>query len=127
MTEKEIRAYIAALQPILKLADWEIRVEIGNCHPDSWAQTFTSARYKKATVRVSAEIVAGNCEENVRAILIHELMHCYTASGQKSMDSLIDPERSERDRLLGEIMNDTIESLIDPMSEVIEGLLEVEA
>ncbi len=127
MTESEIKAYIAALQPVLKLADWEIRVEMGKCDADCWAQNFTSARYKKATIRVSAEILAGNCEENVKAILIHELMHLYTAYGHKQVDSLLDPRHSERDRLLEQIIDDLIESLIDPMSEVIESLVEVES
>ena len=125
MTEKEIRQYIAALQPFLKLADWEIRVEIGKCDPDCWAQCAMSPLYRKATIRVSAEILAGNCAENVRAILIHELMHLYTGAAHRQLELLLQPAETDRDRLILQCVDYLIESLIDPVSEVIESIVEV--
>lgn len=126
MNEKQIKAYVAALQPILKLQDWEIRVEMGKCDPDAWAQNFSSPRYKKSTIRINAEVLAGNCEENIKAILIHELLHLYTAQAHKQVEYLMDKHESERDRLLDKVIDDLIEALIDPISEVIESLIEVE-
>ncbi len=74
----EVRAYVARLQPLLRLAHWECEVADDEpATPGAVASCDPNTRIHRATLRFSDRHFADPPEEQ-RDTVVHELLHCTT-------------------------------------------------
>lgn len=70
------QAYVDQLRPILRLADWEVRVSPLTCEDDNLATISPTFGQKRASIRL-CDGWADLEPEVQRCTIAHELIHCH--------------------------------------------------
>lgn len=77
-----VRAYVAILQPLLRIAHWDLVVGEEQA-PDAMADCSTYVREHRAELRFSDHFFAAP-RERQRQVMIHELLHVVTEEWHRS-------------------------------------------
>ena len=112
---KNIQAYLQTLMAWMRLNDWTIMwdSEYPSSSPDVLAEISIEEPYQQASVRTHIHFFTFSAERQ-RAVLVHELLHCYTERLTNISYSLARGEREMRN-----VLRDANEYSVDGLSQIL--------
>lgn len=90
--KKQVEAWVEEWKPVLRLQDWQIRIEIHGAEamPEILGANRAIAQKRQAVIKLldPDEYVSSGMvwPYDIEEVLVHELLHCYTHQIEDSQD-----------------------------------------
>jgi hypothetical protein len=116
--------YLRALASLLRLKDWDIRLDRGDPESNSaWASNSLTFGRRRATVRMHSALL-NEAPEDQREACIHELLHCHFDPLDDAMGDALDLLGDDKaTKLARDVYNRQREHALDHIATAIAPLL----